>query len=278
MTRANTPDLQELQALLYRLFTAPNGIAEALANEEEAIDLEQVIVGDERMSAAERVGVYADAYFYRLLDVLKEDFSATLAVIGHNEFHNLVTAYLAAHPPAEPSLMYAGQFLANYLLTWPLLARWPFIADLARLERALIDSFHAVSATVLDRATLQPIPPGEWPGLSFRLHPSTRLLTLQFRVDGTLSAIAQGNKPMNPIAEMVTLIVWRKRGQVFYRAAEGPEAIALKLAERGCEFALICDALATEMAADDLPNMINRLLVRWLDDGLLINETGMTGS
>jgi hypothetical protein len=278
MIRADIPDLQELQALLYRLIAAPNGIAEALANEEEAIDLEQVIVGDERMSAAERAGVYADAYFYRLLDVFKEDFSATLAVIGHNEFHNLITGYLLAHPPAEPSLMYAGQFLASYLLASPLLARWPFIADLARLERALIDSFHAVSETSLDRVALYSIPPEEWPGLSFRLHPSTRLLTLQFRVDETLSAVSQGNKPVTPIAEMVTLIVWRKRGQVCYRAAEGPEAIALKLAELGCEFTVICDALAAEMAADDLPNMINRLLVRWLDDGLLINETGMTGS
>src|SRR5580698_4857299 len=119
MIRADTSHLRELQALVYRLITAPNGIAEALANEEEAIDLQHVIVGDERMDAAERAGVYADAYFYRLLDVFKEDFPATLAILGNDEFHNLITGYLIVHPPAEPSLMCAGQFLANYLLTWP---------------------------------------------------------------------------------------------------------------------------------------------------------------
>ena len=212
-----------------------------------------------------------------MLDVFKEDFPATLAVIGADEFHNLATGYLVAHPPAEPSLIYAGQFLANYLLASPVLARWPFIADLVRLERALIDSFHAASEPVLDRSAVQSTQPEEWPRLSFRLHPATHLLTVQWRVNETLSAVAQGNKLVNPIAETVTLVVWRKRGQVFYRAAEPSETIALKLAERGCEFAVICEELAAEMGADDLPNMINRLLVRWLDDGLLINETGRTG-
>ena len=34
MIRADTPICEQLQALVYRLVTAPNGIAEALANEE----------------------------------------------------------------------------------------------------------------------------------------------------------------------------------------------------------------------------------------------------
>jgi hypothetical protein len=33
-------------------------------------------------------------YFYRLLDAIKEDFPATLKILGDFEFHNLITGYL----------------------------------------------------------------------------------------------------------------------------------------------------------------------------------------
>jgi hypothetical protein len=174
--------------------------------------------------------------------------------------------------------MYAGQFLAKYLRASHLPAQWPFIADLANLERALIDSFHAAGAAVLDRAAVQAILPEEWPRLIIRLHPATQLLRLQWRVDEIISAAAQDKEPMNPVAEAVTVIVWRKRGRVFYRAAEAHEAIALKLAERGCEFATICDVLAAELNADNLPNVISRLLNRWLDDDLFANGMAIASS
>ena len=47
-------------------------------------------------------------YFYRILDVLKEDFPATLAVLGADNFHNLVTGYLIEYPPQHFSISYAG--------------------------------------------------------------------------------------------------------------------------------------------------------------------------
>ena len=96
-------DLEALQKLLWRLVTAPGGVAEGLAGEPElaAGGLGAIITDDERMDPAARVGVYAEAYFYRLLEVLKEDFPATLAVAGADRFHNLVTGYLIDYPPTE---------------------------------------------------------------------------------------------------------------------------------------------------------------------------------
>ena len=81
-------------------------------------------------------------YFYRLLDCLKEDYPATLAVMGATNFHNLITGYLLAYPPSHPSVLYAGRHLADFLDSHPLRDEWPFIADLACLERALIEIFH----------------------------------------------------------------------------------------------------------------------------------------
>ena len=99
MSPSETSGLRQLQALLYRLIVAPNGVAEALADDRDPIDLDEVIVGDARITAAERIGIYADAYFFRLLDALKEDYPATLALLSGDEFHNLISGYLLAYPP-----------------------------------------------------------------------------------------------------------------------------------------------------------------------------------
>ena len=273
MNPAGTPDLRQLQALLYRLIVAPNGVAEALANDQAAIDLDEVVIGDARMTAAERTEIYADGYFYRLLDALKEDFPATLAVVGVDEFHNLITSYLLVHPPTEPSLLHAGRYLADHFDRSPIPARWPYIADLARLERALIESFHAADAASLERAAVQSIPPDEWPALMLGLHPAVRVLSLQWRVEEILRAVAQNEQLPEAVCAPATMVVWRRLMQVFYRPAEPAEEAALNLIKQGCDFGAVCEAIVTIASNQDVPQLINRMLVRWLEDGILLNQT-----
>ncbi|MGH7820183.1 MAG: HvfC/BufC family peptide modification chaperone, partial [Candidatus Binatia bacterium] len=88
--------LDETQRIFFELIRAPEGVRQglgALADRERRLPLglEGLIAGDERLSSIARLDVYANMYFYRILDVLKEDFPALLAVIGDTRFHNLVT-------------------------------------------------------------------------------------------------------------------------------------------------------------------------------------------
>src|SRR5260370_42069661 len=102
--------LKGLQSLLYRLIPAASGVAEGLAAERDlgATGLDAIVLGDNRLSAEARVEIYANMYFYRILDSLKEDFPATLVVLGEDNFHNLITGYLLEYPPTEPSISYCG--------------------------------------------------------------------------------------------------------------------------------------------------------------------------
>jgi hypothetical protein len=194
--------LRRLQEILYRLIVAPSGVVEGLALE-TALPMGGVaslIAGDDRMTPIERVEVYANGYFYRLLDVLKEDFPATLAVVGPDNFHNLVTGYLVEYPPTEPSLYYAGRNFADYLSTHPLRERRPFLADLARLERATLESFHAADAPALEADAIRSLAPAAWPALVMRAHPATRLVACAWRVDEVLRAVEDGAAKMTTIA------------------------------------------------------------------------------
>ena len=109
--------LADLQKLLCRLITAPNGVEQGLRAEKNipTAGIGALVGGDNRLSAVERIDIYANMYFYRLLDAIKEDFPATLKILGDFEFHNLITGYLIEYPPSDPSITEASRHLAEFV-------------------------------------------------------------------------------------------------------------------------------------------------------------------
>ena len=264
--------LKKLESLLYRLITAPSGVAEGLAAERElgAGGLDDIVLGDERLSAEARVDIYANMYFYRLLDALKEDFPATLAVLGADNFHNLVTGYLLEYPPTEPSLYYCGRHLAAYLRDHPLREGAPFIADLAAVERAVVEVFHGPDAAALETDSLRAIAPADWPALRFGLQPSAQILELDWRVSELSRAVEERREwsPANRGSHRI--LVWRCDARVLYRELDQAETEALEAVSRGAIFAEICEVVAAEGGEQDPVAAMNRMLARWLADGLLV--------
>jgi hypothetical protein len=264
--------LKNLQSLLYRLITAPSGVAEGLAAERDlsAAALDAIVLGDDRLSAEARVDIYANMYFYRIRDALKEDFPATLAVLGDDNFHNLVTGYLLEHPPTEPSISECGRYLADYLSDHPLREGAPFVADLAKLERAVVEVFVGPDDAALEPDSLRAIPAADWPAMKLRIHPAAQLLALEWRVSELLRAVEEGSlsKPAEQDAALKVL-VWRRNARVFHRDLERAEADALEAVSRGSTFAEICDVVAANAEDQDPVAVMNRMLARWLADGLL---------
>jgi hypothetical protein len=259
-----SPDLKDLQTLLYRAITAGPGTARS----SDLAVLSDAIREDERLSALQRLKIYADAYFYRLLDCLKEDFPATTTVIG-DTFEKLVRAYLGEHPPAEPSIFYAGSHLPDFLDNHPLRERWPFVAELARLERTLVEVFHDPDAVALTAGDVHAIAPADWPTLSLCIHPALRLLDCNWRVNDVLRALENGTEWQEPARAPVSLLVWRQGCQVYYRQLEPPERGALETVSNGADFATVCEAFASRFDGDDPAAGIKEMLTRWVADGLL---------
>src|SRR3989338_7346292 len=142
--------LKNCQKLLWRLIVAPEP------------PLKLPIRGDDRLSSAERLTIYSRMYFLRILDSLKEDFPLVLETLGDDPFHHLIANYLRTHFPTHWSLRYAGREFPNFLKTHPLTKKLPYLADLARFEYALLDSFDAADAEVLKKVDLALLKPEKW--------------------------------------------------------------------------------------------------------------------
>jgi len=264
--------LSELQRLLYRLITAPNGVEEGLTAERSlpSGSIDVLIRGDTRLSPTERIGIYANMYFYRLLDAIKEDFPATSKVIGDVKFHNLITGYLVAHPPSHSSITEASRHLVEFAGNSQLLDEFPFVADLIRLERALVDVFLGPGAEPLNFDDLRAIPSRGWSSLRIDTHPATRMLDCEWRVSEVLRAVEREQSFESPVREPTPILVWRKNCDVHYRALDGTERSAFEVIRRGIEFGALCEAIAAETGEATAPAAINRMLSRWLVDGVLV--------
>ena len=183
-----TASLEAAQRQLRRLIIAPSGVGAALEElgAAETRNLLQRVRGDSRLSAVERLEVYASAYFYRIRDCLIEDFGALHQALGEEFFHDLVTAYLIAHPPRHPSLRFAGDRLSEFLLESPAAAPFrrelPWAGDLARLEWALLTAFDAADSDVVCQKQLAAIAPERWAELRFEFQHAFQLLTLEWPV------------------------------------------------------------------------------------------------
>jgi len=164
--------------MFWDLITAPEGVR-TVADERS---LNALFTGDTGLPALERLDIYANMYFYRLLDCLAEDFPKVLAAVGPARFHNLVTDYLLRHPSRHPSLRYLGQRLPQFIASHAGLAESPHLADLARLEWARADIFDAPDAPPLSRDALARLPQDRSGDARFTLIPAFALLCFDYEV------------------------------------------------------------------------------------------------
>ena len=262
--------LAEVQALFYELVTARESVAATLAarGPEARRMVDELVAGDARLPAGARLEIYADMYFARIRDVLADEYPKTAAALGAAAFHDLVIDYLDLLRPNHPSLREVGARLPAFLAAHPAAVPRPWLADLARLERARLALFDGPDAEALTIEALRARPPESFATLALRLVPSHELLDARFDVvplwrAHNLEAAAPEPRP-------TTLIVWRHDTEVFHRAADTEEAAWLgRLQSADLPFAELCAELTTGRTDDAAAARAFELLARWMADGLL---------
>ncbi len=184
---STAPDLKDLQELFWTLITAREGVRPALddlARREamQAPGIDHLFTGDARLSPADRLDIYANMYFFRLLDCLREDYPRLAAAVGGERFQALVADYLERHPSASPSLRGLGERLPAFIAGHPIQDEFPYLHDLARLEWARADVFDAPDATPLSRGDLTGLPEDRAGEARLTLIPAFTLLRFEYNV------------------------------------------------------------------------------------------------
>ena len=126
--------------------------------------------------AGKRFDVYRNNVAVSLTDALETAFPVVAKLLGEVNFRNIAGVYLRRHPPRSPLMMFYGAEMPAFLAGFPPVAHLGYLPDIARLELALREAYHAADATAIDPARLGALPPDRLMASRVRLAPAVRLI------------------------------------------------------------------------------------------------------
>lgn len=132
-------------------------------------------------AAGRRFDVYRNNVAVSLAEALETAFPTIVKLVGAANFHILAGVFLRQHPPNSPLMMFYGDEMPEFLATFEPAKSLPYLPDVARLELAMRQSYHAADTTPVDPAAFD-IDPEALMASHFSLAPSLRLIRSRFPI------------------------------------------------------------------------------------------------
>lgn len=285
MNNESKPALDTIQRWMQSVITYPGGASAGIASEgaqaaipvdEDAV--ETVIQRSKALSSVERLEVYANAYYARLIECLRSDFPAFIAAVGEETFDQFAFGYLQSYPSQSYTLNPLGRHFAHYLEeTMPKDDEGApaFLVDLAVLEWAISEVFDGPGIEKLPRldpSCLSRIAPADWPDARLTTAPCLRLLELKYPVHDYCRLLRNGEKAEPPDPGTAFVAVSRLNYVVRPRAVTKIQFAILQSLAAG-EVVGAAIERAAEMT-DDLENLVLHLrdwFQDWVEEGYIID-------
>lgn len=191
---------------------------------EGATVAERLVKPNDRLTAFERLQIYNQQYWWRLLGAFGEDFRGVRAVLGEKKFDRLATAYLEAHGSHSWTLRNLGSQLVDFLGAHPELTK-PYSAlvlDVARVEWARVLAFDGPEKPVLTPKRIAKLSGDQ---LCLGLQPYLSLLELNHSVDELLKSLKRSE--IGAVSNAVAAAQTRRRRQVTVRRSRAPIYLAV---------------------------------------------------
>lgn len=140
------------------------------------------LVGPDGQPSAKRFAVYRNNVIVGLIETLKAAYPVVHQLVGEEFFVAMARLYVVEQPPASPIMLDYGVGFPDFIAHFEPAAVLAYLPDVARLERAWVEAYHAPEASPLPASALANVPPGDVPALRIALHPSVRLIRSAFPV------------------------------------------------------------------------------------------------
>src|SRR5580700_6166991 len=107
------------------------------------------VVGPRGKAAIKRYNVYRNNVTVSLIDALAATYPAVQRITGVDFFRAMARFHVRATPPTSPLLFEYGRDFPAFIESYEYAQNMPWLADVARIERAWLDAYHAEDAASL---------------------------------------------------------------------------------------------------------------------------------
>lgn len=198
-----------------------------------------------------RFDVYRNNVMSSLVNALRDGFPVIHRLVGEAFFAGLATEYVREHPPTSPCVVRYGDSFSDFIAGFPPAASVPYLADMARLEYALRQAYHAADVMPVEASEF------ERPDLAeakLHLAPAVSVVQSSWPIYDIWRANLDRSKPARLAGAQSVLIT---------RPDWDPVAEPVSAEEAGFVTRLATEPLA--IAARDLPDLapiLTRLMLR----------------
>ena len=209
--------------------------------------------------AGRRFSVYRNNVAASLTEALEQTFPVVQKLIGEENFKALAGVYLRAHPPTSPILSTYGESFPAFLEGFEPLAHLGYLPDTARLEQAMVKSYHAADAAPLDPSVFSETAPDDLPNLRLSFAPAVRLLRSPWPIHGIWRFNTEEGAPQPP-HHAQDILITRPDYDPIPRLLPAGAAGFISALARGETLGSAADRAARDCADFDLSALLSLLL------------------
>lgn len=129
-----------------------------------------------KLSPEKRIEIYRHNIFSTLTGALSDLYPVTEKIVSAPFFRHLAEQFIRVTPSRSGDLNMFGSEWPEFLRRHPEAINLPYLADVAKLEWAWHQAFHAADYAAFDLARLGLVPPDQHAALRFMLHPSAAFI------------------------------------------------------------------------------------------------------
>ncbi|VVE32646.1 HvfC/BufC N-terminal domain-containing protein [Pandoraea anhela] len=134
------------------------------------------LAGTEDSAVNKRYAVYRNNVTVSLIDALASIYPAVLRITGTDFFRAMARFHIRATPPVSPLLFAYGRDFPAFIASYEYARELPWLADVARIERAWLDAYHAADAPTLSIESLAALDADRLTSVRFIAHPAAQVI------------------------------------------------------------------------------------------------------
>lgn len=132
------------------------------------------ITGPGGNAVADRYAIYRNNVTVALVEALRVAFPVVAQLVGAKFFSAMAREFVRIHPPKTPIMASYGERFPGWLADFAPVAALPYLSEVAAIEQARRESYHAADAVPLPPESLTDLSPEAIAAMRLRPHPSAR--------------------------------------------------------------------------------------------------------